>query len=123
MVWAIPLPETPLQITWTIIGFVFSRAFGKQLDRDIQNGEWFKGLSKPWQNFVKRLLDATHHFWMGMLLMVYAGKLSGWFSLDPQIFFWVGWGFFVDDWPDMPARFVKYFRYLEPAIRTLIRLE
>jgi len=100
----VPWPGTWFQWTWALIGFFFARAFGKKLDQDIQNGEWFKNLTALERNIIARLLDATHHLWMGMLLMLYFTQA------DPG--FWVGWGWFIDDLPDLPKRFAKYFSYL-----------
>jgi hypothetical protein len=53
-----------------------------------------------WQQwFVIRVLDVTHHWWMGALLMMYI--------VTPEIF-WFGAGLFVDDLPDVPRR-LKFF--------------
>ena len=40
----IPWPDSLFEVTWALIGFTFARAFGKQLDQDIQNSQWFKSL-------------------------------------------------------------------------------
>ena len=113
----IPWPDTLFQVTWALIGFTFARAFGKQLDQDIQSSHWFKSLqgsqSLIWGivppellgNLILRLLDFLHHFWMGLLLMIYYPASSE--------LYWVGWGLVLDDAPDIPARFAGYFTYLQ----------
>ena len=101
MVIQLPAPETLLQTTWVIIGFMFGRAFGKQLDQTIQETDWYKSLGLIWQKIVSSSLDFLHHFEIGLLLMVY-------FSHIPELYFF-GMGLFIDDLPDIPARFKKWF--------------
>ena len=96
----IPSPDCLLALTWAGIGLAFARGFGKQLDHDIQKDPWFKTLSPMWQGTVKRLLDTLHHWWMGALLMVYCVN-------TPELY-WLGWGVFVDDIPDIPPRLIKF---------------
>jgi len=94
----IPVPTNFLEWAWMGIGINFGRAFGKQLDQTIQNTNWYKKL-KPYQQWIiARLLDATHHWWIGALLMVYIAK--------PEIF-WFGTGLLLDDVPDIPLRIRK----------------
>jgi len=100
----LPFPVSFVQIVWLGIGLTFGRAFGKQLDQNIQNSDWFKGLNLVWQNLLKRALDFLHHWWIGALLMVYFG--------DVEAVFWFGYGLLLDDIPDVPARLKKYFNYL-----------
>lgn len=96
----IPTPETLLALVFAGIGIAFGRGFGKRLDQDIQNSEWFKHRSPITRNFLKRMLDVLHHWWMGGLLMVYYP--------DTPEFYWFGWGLFVDDLPDIPPRLLKF---------------
>lgn len=103
----LPVPTTMLQVTWAIIGFMFGRAFGKQLDHDIKQSEWFKKLDPVWRNIVGRALDFLHHFEVGLVMMVYGHHI-------PEIY-WFGYGLVVDDGPDIPRRFAKYFTYLGRA--------
>jgi len=98
----IPLPETLLQVTWFLIGFFAGRA-GAKTDNTVKESEWFKKQNKTVQSAISGLLDFTHHFWMGLLLMTYA--------IYPEMY-WLGVGLFVDDMPDVPARFAKWFSYL-----------
>ena len=92
----IPSPETLLQFTWFLMGVTFGRGFGKELDQTIQKSDWFKKQVLWKQEVIRRVLDVTHHFWIGLLLVNY-------FTLDEVV--WFGWGLVVDDLPDIPARF------------------
>jgi len=103
MVIQIPAPETLLQITWTIIGFILARSF-KNIDHTVKESRWYQTLDKVEQFVVGGLLDFLHHFWMGMILMVY-------YSHIPEVY-WFGYGLFIDDLPDIPQRFREYFDYL-----------
>ena len=104
MLITVPAPETLLQVTWFTLGLVFGRGFGKRLDQDIQASDWFKRRHEVWRNVIRRLLDITHHFWMGLLLVVYSGN---------QELVWFGWGLVIDDFPDIPARIQGYFNVPE----------
>ena len=103
----LPVPTTLLTITWTIIGFMFGRAFGKRLDQTIKKTEWFKGLGLMGKKLVGASLDFLHHFWIGLLLMVYSNQLI--YTVE---IYWFGYGLFLDDAPDIPPRFAKLFSYL-----------
>jgi hypothetical protein len=85
-----------LEWFWFSFGICFARCFGKTLDQDIQNSEWFKALSELEQWIVEHLLDFTHHWWIGALLVLYGGRVE---------IIWFGWGLILDDLPDVPARF------------------
>ena len=104
----IPTPETLVQLVWLGLGIVFARGFGKQLDQDIQTSMWFSTLNEVQQNILKRLLDVMHHWWMGLLLVIYATNS---FTLIGQAvnvnaeLVWFGWGMVVDDLPDIPFRY------------------
>lgn len=109
----IPFPTTLIHLTWACIGFMFARAFGKQIDQDIQNGDWFKSLPPAWQSIVKRLLDFLHHFYIGLLLMIsYKIDEVFFWGVTPVSLYWFGWGLFIDDIPDIPQRLLRYFEYL-----------
>ena len=102
----IPIPDNEKDFLWFALGLQFGRSFGKQLDQNIQSGEWFAEL-KPWkQDVVKRLLDFTHHWWVGYILWAYASIISAWIGF-PQLtneIFWFGVGLLVDDLPDLAMR-------------------
>ena len=101
----VPLPDTWLEATWFLIGFMLGRA-GAQIDYVVKQSQWFTQLPSTQQKFAEMGLNFLHHFWIGMLLMVYA--------IDPikTEMYWFGVGLFVDDMPDIPARFAKWFKYL-----------
>jgi len=100
----IPVPTNLLEWLWLCLGITFGRAFGKKFDLEIQETEWFKKL-KPWQKWlIRRLLDFTHHWWIGLLLVVYLSHI-------PELY-WFGWGLFYDDLPDVPRRFKKILKDL-----------
>ena len=103
MVIQIPAPETLLQITWAVIGFMLARSF-KKLDYTIKEATLYTTMDPISQFIVGGILDFFHHFWVGMLLMVY-------YNGSPEVY-WFGYGLFIDDLPDLPTRFRKYFDYL-----------
>jgi len=92
----IPTPPDFLSWVWFGIGINFGRAFGKHLDQSIQATQWFKNRHPIWRWVIKRLLDATHHWWIGALMMCY-------FPSIPEVY-WFGAGLLVDDLPDIPRR-------------------
>jgi len=107
---SIPVPSNFAESTFLLMGVFFGRAFGKQLDQDFQNSEWFKKQSKLVQEIICRLMDFTHHWWIGALLMivfqnspVITFQILSLPQLDFNIF-WFGVGLFVDDLPDIPPR-------------------
>ena len=92
----IPAPETLLEYAWFAMGITFGRGFGKQLDQDIQSSKWFKKRGYWTQWLLKRVLDVTHHWEIGILMVLYIPTVE---------VIWFGWGLVVDDLPDIPARF------------------
>jgi len=98
----VPTPVTFIEWLWFGMGITFGRGFGKNLDHTIQKTKWFRKL-KPWQKwFIRRLLDVTHHWWIG-------GILIGYFPNIPELF-WFGAGLLVDDLPDVPRRIKKLLK-------------
>ena len=83
---------------------MFGRAFGKNLDHTIKETPWFKDLSPFWRTIVENLLNFTHHFQYGLIMMIY------WTNITEV--YWFGYGLVVDDGPDIPKRFIKYFGYI-----------
>ena len=100
----LPFPVSFAQIIWLGVGLTFGRAFGKQLDRQIQGSAWFLGLAPLWQNILRRLLDFLHHWWIGALLMLYFCEF--------EAVYWFGYGLLLDDIPDVPARLKDQLSYL-----------
>lgn len=94
---------TLVEITWMAIGFMFARAFGKNLDYKIRYSVWLDDQPEWVQYLVAGLLNFLHHWWMGLLIYIYAPI--------PEIRMF-GLGMFIDDIPDIPPRFRKYFKYL-----------
>jgi len=92
----IPAPETLLQYTWLLMGIVFGHGFGKEVDQTIKNSEWFKNLEGWQRETLSRMLASVHHFWLGLLLVIY----TPW-----EETVWFGWGLFVSDLPDVPNRY------------------
>lgn len=95
----IPIPIDNFQIIWLLIGMSFGRNFGKKLDYSIQQTEAFKDLGPFWQGMIKRLLDFTHHWWIGAIIWLYAPLITAiwfWPSLELEIT-WLGVGLFIDD--------------------------
>jgi hypothetical protein len=109
---SLPVPGTLLQVTWLIIGFMFGRAFAKYLDRTIQAADEFKCQNKLTQTLVKNALNFLHHFWMGLLLIVYASQIASPLRIEADVVAFFGLGLFLDDLPDVPRRFRKYFASL-----------
>lgn len=95
----LPTPDNLLAVVYTGIGLAFGRGFGKQLDQDIQNSEWYKKQNPITCNIVKRLLDTLHHWWIGGLLMIYYPDTA---------LYWFGYGLFLDDLPDVPPRIISF---------------
>lgn len=75
IVGALPVPKTLLEGTWFVIGWMAANAFGKSLDEGIMekingsNSEFVKDVGP----LVSRILHFVHHFWIGMLGVVYFG--------------------------------------------------
>lgn len=96
---SIPVPDTLEAVTLLVIGFQLSRSFSKKLDQSVQSTSTFKAQSPVIKWFIKSLLDFTHHYWVGLLIMVYG----------PASTYWFGLGLFLDDLPDLPRRFRAMF--------------
>ncbi len=115
----LPIPSTLLQISWLLIGFTFARAFGKNLDQIVKSSGFFKKQNSVAQWLLSALLDFLHHFWVGLLLMSYAGQVAALIPVESDVLYFYGLGMFLDDLPDVPRRFQKYFKglteYLEPV--------
>jgi hypothetical protein len=104
----IPAPTTLIEITWFLIGITFARGFGKKFDLTIKATAWYKSLSPIPKWLIESLLNSTHHFWIGLLLMIYITR--------PEIY-WLGAGIAVDDIPDIPRRFQGYFKNLTDLVQ------
>ena len=106
----IPIPIDNFQIVWLLIGMSFGRNFGKKLDYDIQQLDFFKDLGPFWQGMIKRILDFTHHWWIGALIWLYAHliiEFLSWPTLLPKVVFF-GVGIFLDDIRDFKHVLARY---------------
>ena len=101
----IPIPEPPTlkAVFWFLLAISAGQSF-KDIDYDIQESDWYKALGSFTQRIIKHALDFLHHWWMGLFLAVYAEDIAFILGGDPVIFYWFGWGLFVDDMPDVPKR-------------------
>jgi hypothetical protein len=64
--------------------------------------KFYLGLSPIRQWLLDSLLDATHHFQYGLVLVLLVMK-TPWFQSHPTVSLvltWVGWGLIVSDWKD-----------------------
>jgi len=111
----IPIPLDNFQLVWLLIGMSFGRNFGKKLDHSIQQMLWFKDQPEFTQGMIKRILDFTHHWWIGALLWLYSPlivKLIAWPSLELEIL-WFGVGLFLDDIRDFKHVLNRYRTNIE----------
>ena len=84
----------------------------KKLDRATQATDAFKSQNRFVQTLIKNALNFIHHFWMGLLLIVYGAQIAGVLQVEADVVCFFGLGLFLDDLPDVPARFKKYFANL-----------
>lgn len=72
----LPVPQTLLEITWVLIGWQLGKSFGTiknnggggSVDNYIREHGKLKGWSKM---VVERILYFVHHYFIGLLLIVY----------------------------------------------------
>jgi len=96
------IPATLEQLLFMLISFSASLTFFKELDDELQKTEWFTALGEDTSikgilkyRAYKVALDALHHWWAGLALIIYA----------PWPFVsWVGSGLLIADLPDMIRR-------------------
>lgn len=96
-------PASLEMLLWELSAFSASLLFFKELDLEIQGTDWFKRYEEDRTvkgllvcRGVKVLLDALHHWWAGLALILY--------SPEPHLR-WVGAGLLVADLPDFKRRF------------------
>jgi len=102
----IPWPSNEKDLLWFALGLQFGRSFGKKLDYDVQQSEWFERRNPVEKGIIKRTLDFTHHWWAGYILWVYASTIAIWVG-QPRLtneILWFGVGLLVDDLPDLYKR-------------------
>ncbi len=111
----IPWPDSRIAILWFALGLQFGRSFGKKLDHEIQQGRWFKK-RKPWaRGLIKRLLDFTHHWWIGYIIWCYAATVAVWIRMPQSVteISWFGLGLLVDDLPDFYLRIRSGYKNIQ----------
>jgi len=107
-------PVLILVILGASSGLVVGRAF-KKIDYEIQRIPAVTKSSRFKKFLIVATLNCIHHFQFGLALMylAYYFKASG--SIGDHGFALIysfGFGLVVDDAPDLPARFRRYFSYL-----------
>lgn len=93
---------------WVALGTLFGRAFAKPLDHYVQDSGWFAQMPLFAQWFLRRALDLLHHWWVGVLLYLYAPQLP----LAPgtiTVLQYFGIGILLNDLPSVPERWRGYF--------------
>jgi len=106
----LPIPAGNIELIWLLIGMNFGRSFGKKLDYEIQQSEWFTRQPVWLQGIIKRILDFTHHWQYGAIIWLYAPlitRLFFWPSIQPEIM-WFGIGIFIDDIRDFKHVLDRY---------------
>lgn len=108
------VPDLPVELLAVILGFstgVCMGNAGKNFDNLVQNTQWFKNRSAVSKFLIKFILNVTHHFQYGLILMLYAKC-----KIDPNVhpvIYWtiysLGFGLVVTDIKDIPKRFRKFF--------------
>lgn len=98
-----PIPTNNVEIFWFLLGIQFAYAFGSKLDYEMQQSDWFKKLEPAIQAALKRLMDFTHHWWIGGFLWLYASQIAGWLDLSSYVteIMFFGYGILVDDIRDI----------------------
>lgn len=95
----LPVPKTLFEFTFTLIGWQLGSAMSKidkvGLDEAILKNLKWKGLAK-W--LLERMLHFFHHYWIGLLLLVFTVP-NNW--PDPLwmqgALYWFGYGLTVED--------------------------
>jgi hypothetical protein len=104
------MPVSLFEICWALIGFQAARAFSKRLDEDIlEELEKMKGkhprlYKARW--LIERTLHFLHHYWLGMLAMVYFPR--------SHPLFWIGYGMFIEDGGFHLTEFLKTVKRVKP---------
>jgi|Deesub1362B_J571_1020462.scaffolds.fasta_scaffold00060_91 hypothetical protein len=105
-------PTLILVILGLSSGLVLGRSF-KKIDFEIKKTQKFMKSSKFKQYLISAALNSIHHFQFGLALMYFAYRFHGSIGDDGfTLMYSFGFGLVVDDAPDLPRRFRKYFSYL-----------
>jgi len=88
----LPTPHTLFELTWVLIGIQLGKSFGVINQSGMGVDEYVRanGKLKGWTKFiVDRVLHFTHHYFIGLLLIVY--------PIPYPEFKWFGLGLFLED--------------------------
>jgi len=120
MIFEIPIP-TPQQALFIVsfsVGVLWGEA-GSTFDWEVKYGKtkkWFNSLSLIQKTVVDFILNLTHHYQYGLVLVYLSQKyLSG----DPLTFFmWAGWGLIISDWKDYQQILIRLGLEEKPPVET-----
>jgi len=98
----LPVPKTLFDFTFAVIGWQLGNAFSKQDNigfDEVLEAETKLGKAKGILGFIgRRVLHFVHHYWIGLLLMVFCLPVN-W--PDPNwwqgALYWIGYGLFIED--------------------------
>lgn len=88
----LPVPQTLFELTWVLIGMQLGKSMGTINQSGMGVDEYITahGKLRGWGKFVvDRVLHFVHHYWLGLLLIIYDLPL-----LELQ---WLGLGLFLED--------------------------
>jgi len=98
----LPVPKSLFDLAWAIIGWHLGKTFSnldEELLKTIPDSQWYKRV-------IYRILYFIHHYWVGLLLIVYCGYILevnncwdavfGYFGAIRALL-WLGYGLFVED--------------------------
>jgi hypothetical protein len=106
----LPVPTSLFEFTWAAIGLLAARSFSKRLDEEIleemekmkeKHPRLYKG-----RRFMERLLHFIHHWWIGLLLILYTPRTCP--------LFWIGYGFVIEDGGYHLREFSKTVKRVKP---------
>jgi len=95
----LPVPKSLFDFTFALIGWGLGSAFGGGFDEEFL--EKIKENKAKW--IICRILHFFHHYWIGLLLLVFCGAaVSDWsavFGMNGMLraLYWIGYGLFVED--------------------------
>jgi len=98
----LPVPVTSEQLFLVLLGLSFGHAFSN-FDYDMQQGKLYTGAPAWAQWLMKRLMDFTHHWWIGYAMYLYPLPLQ-----FAEAIRWFGAGVFYDDLADYKQLLKRY---------------
>jgi len=93
----LPVPKSLFDFSWAIIGWQLGKAFGGF------DEEFLESVPSLYKRAVYRVLHFIHHYWIGLLLIIYCGSLIyDWKAVFGaqgalRAAYWLGYGLFVED--------------------------